>query len=1106
MNLFRSSAFQKGVIPLPLLLTVIGVMIFFIAASVLPVKDKLFSGLFPKEQSIAASNDIFPLGFFEDGSITNSPTAMQQLITFSRTNNLDSVLFTNNKVATQMPMLNVSDQQNFNVYFAPMDELQTQWFGSTMSATLANAQSVITPLVNQMKTHPSIKGYNLRDDITLPMSEKLRLAVQVFDTLDSTRSASAVFRPSTSNDAKVLDIAKSRSAITYYYPAKNSLAACEWGFSSDISNDLTQTYRDINRYKVMDTDPTYAVLQTHKTITGHPSQMLRVPTLEELSLQNWIVLGEGSKGIFWFIYSSSQGWIGVKDSPALASKISEISARTKQLIPVLTNLQKTENYFRLAGTGNKYISTLVDNKTGKYYLIIANGSCGITQDLTVSSITFQGSLKDVESGQTFNLNTPISVPAGDGRLLEVINISGTASTAVNPNLFLNPSMDSSFTSWGGPKTGAAFDTTTPQSGTGSLKITGSTSPSYASQNVPLNPGELYTVKYWVKSVGLTGKGIGMRVFSGVSTDSPSDISFTKGTVTDWTEVTETFIAPNNYTTGGRIDLYWDAKVGETAWIDNVSVCQGKNCQPKIITVSNPQPTNSISPSPTASATPSPSSSSISGVPKVSADYTKDVETWWNTHPLNPKSPNGIAIGGITQSGPVVNVKQQFNSDIQAAINSLPVSGGTLYFEPGTYTHNFQIIGKQNIHFVSDGPDAIIVGGPTTSDSLLTESTIAGCTEAITYTPFNQALFYSNNAKHAAALDCVTNQKGNFYFKNLTFDGNNLSQMAFFLRAVRDVVFDNVTFQNFVDPKAYHAGFINANSYIENIWCRGCHFKGSQRWAIMLDGVHNGGVINSTFEGYSGSGQIGFLTNDDFTIDLNKNGVFDPYEIRITNYAVVEGNQFIASSNTNISGTGANMLVKDNIQTGGSQYFARFAVKNSARQISYKYYGNVVINNQTKGVQYMSYFGGAEACPNTNFTDPTRCSWFGNFKVKGNQAQNASTFKEVAMIDVLNSDHYDSTSTIIGNNCINGLLFGSQTACPSNFPNNESSASPSPAASTIKEGDIIVNGKVDIFDYNQLLSDYGKTGTNLISDIYKTGSSLNKVDIFDYNLLLTNFGK
>jgi hypothetical protein len=54
----------------------------------------------------------------------------------------------------------------------------------------------------------------------------------------------------------------------------------------------------------------------------------------------------------------------------------------------------------------------------------------------------------------------------------------------------------------------------------------------------------------------------------------------------------------------------------------------------------------------------------------------------------------------------------------------------------------------------------------------------------------------------------------------------------------------------------------------------------------------------------------------------------------------------------------------------------------------------------------------------------------------------------------------------------------------------------------KPGDIDGNGKVDIFDYNILLTDFGKSGSNLSSDLDKNG----KVDIFDYNILLSNFGK
>jgi hypothetical protein len=51
------------------------------------------------------------------------------------------------------------------------------------------------------------------------------------------------------------------------------------------------------------------------------------------------------------------------------------------------------------------------------------------------------------------------------------------------------------------------------------------------------------------------------------------------------------------------------------------------------------------------------------------------------------------------------------------------------------------------------------------------------------------------------------------------------------------------------------------------------------------------------------------------------------------------------------------------------------------------------------------------------------------------------------------------------------------------------------------GDVDKNGKVDIFDYNTLKSNFGKTNCDNTADI-----DLNcKVDIFDYNTLKGNFG-
>jgi len=65
--------------------------------------------------------------------------------------------------------------------------------------------------------------------------------------------------------------------------------------------------------------------------------------------------------------------------------------------------------------------------------------------------------------------------------------------------------------------------------------------------------------------------------------------------------------------------------------------------------------------------------------------------------------------------------------------------------------------------------------------------------------------------------------------------------------------------------------------------------------------------------------------------------------------------------------------------------------------------------------------------------------------------------------------------------------------------------PTPTATpTPLPGDINKDGKVNISDYNILVTNFGKTGTAgfIPSDIIKNG----KIDIFDYNVLVGNFGK
>ena len=80
--------------------------------------------------------------------------------------------------------------------------------------------------------------------------------------------------------------------------------------------------------------------------------------------------------------------------------------------------------------------------------------------------------------------------------------------------------------------------------------------------------------------------------------------------------------------------------------------------------------------------------------------------------------------------------------------------------------------------------------------------------------------------------------------------------------------------------------------------------------------------------------------------------------------------------------------------------------------------------------------------------------------------------------------------------------------PSPSPSPTVSPSPTPTPTPVP-GDItdendVPGDQVNIYDYNLLVSDFGKTGTAgwLKADIDKNG----EVDIFDYNILVENFGK
>lgn len=80
-----------------------------------------------------------------------------------------------------------------------------------------------------------------------------------------------------------------------------------------------------------------------------------------------------------------------------------------------------------------------------------------------------------------------------------------------------------------------------------------------------------------------------------------------------------------------------------------------------------------------------------------------------------------------------------------------------------------------------------------------------------------------------------------------------------------------------------------------------------------------------------------------------------------------------------------------------------------------------------------------------------------------------------------------------------LPIGGYSPTPTPTPNRTPTPTPTP-----KNGDIDHDFDIDIFDYNIMVTDFGRSGTPgfIPADIDKNGT----VDIFDYNILVGNFGK
>jgi hypothetical protein len=364
----------------------------------------------------------FPLGVFEDGHMLNGDSAgFQTMIRNLQAHHLDAVMFTNNVIDRDAPLLDVSDELGMPVFMLPAGDLNESWWPDEIPANIEMARTVARPAVRQFGSHPSFKGYIVKDEPRLDQREKVALLTQAYQELDPARPVTPILI-GIDRVGPIFATAQPDVMLIDVYPLGHDNAPCDFtltGFGYSTL-DFVNYIRLVTKAKPADT-PLWMILQTH-SFGDDGAFALRAPTTTEVRLQHWLAIGEGATGIFWFVYSSQQGWIGLADNPDLFAEVATLAQRIDPLREVLLGIRKGPDQFTVSGGGQPYVSTLVSLDGALFYAVVVNRDCVSPHKLSISSETLSGRLKDRESGQVYDLNTPISFRPGDGKLFELIPI------------------------------------------------------------------------------------------------------------------------------------------------------------------------------------------------------------------------------------------------------------------------------------------------------------------------------------------------------------------------------------------------------------------------------------------------------------------------------------------------------------------------------------------------------------------------------------------------------------------------------------------------------------------------------------------------------------
>ena len=366
--------------------------------------------------SRAPTEEQFAYGMFEDGNLVFNGWSFEEVLEEIRdaSEMINWVMLTNGGTDRTTGLFDIAEEYDINLFVYPTRDVFHNFFAvDSIDHTVEDAIEAARPVVEDWGDKKMNRGYYTIDEPTWDRMGQTAALNKAFHRLDPDLPAAPVL----SNGARtphMFDGVQPDILVITAYPVRGNTTVGSWvpGFAEHIreqARTLPAGY------------PLWTILQTHGSANpGNTGAAARTPEPVEVRAMHWLSLGEGTKGIFWFIFKTQQWWTGIEDNQPVFDEIANLADRMENYAGILPKLTKVEDRFEVEGEGpDPYVSTLTDAK-GSYYVILQNGDCLNEQDLTVTSKRTgnRGGLRNLETGEEIRLGESVTLRPGDGAIYQ----------------------------------------------------------------------------------------------------------------------------------------------------------------------------------------------------------------------------------------------------------------------------------------------------------------------------------------------------------------------------------------------------------------------------------------------------------------------------------------------------------------------------------------------------------------------------------------------------------------------------------------------------------------------------------------------------------------